>query len=158
VLAIAGPVAAQIDILGSHLSGRQEVPPISTGAHGFFLVTLHEDQDRADWSLIYFGTSSAVGQAHIHFGTPGVNGGIMVFLCSNLVPAPTGVAPCPGGPGLNVLSGAITAADIGGAAAAQGVNAGDFSAFREALVESAAYVNVHTANFPNGEIRGSIDH
>jgi hypothetical protein len=158
VLAITGPVAAQIDIFGSHLSGRQEVPPIFSEAHGFLLITLHEDENRAEWSLVYFGTSSAVQQAHIHFGTPGVNGAIMVFLCSNQLPAPAGVVPCPNGPGFNSVSGVITADDVGAAAAAQGVNAGNFSAFHEALIEGAAYVNVHTANFPGGEIRGSIDH
>lgn len=150
--------AAEIDVFGSHLSGRQEVPPVFTEGHGFLLVTLHEDEDRAEWGLVYFGLSSLAQQAHIHFGTPGVNGGIIVFLCSNLLGAPAGVQPCPNGPGFNSLSGVITAADIGAAAAAQGVAAGNFEAFHEALIEGAAYVNVHTTNFPNGEIRGSVDH
>jgi hypothetical protein len=39
---------------------------------------------------------------------------------------------------------------------AQGVTAGDFDALLRAIETGEAYANVHTANFPAGEIRGQI--
>jgi len=38
----------------------------------------------------------------------------------------------------------------------QNVTAGDFDALRDALASDTAYVNVHTVNFPAGEIRGQV--
>jgi hypothetical protein len=40
----------------------------------------------------------------------------------------------------------------------QNVAAGDFNALVAALESNTAYGNIHTANFPSGEIRGQIRH
>ena len=40
--------------------------------------------------------------------------------------------------------------------AGQNIQAGDFSIVPAALLSDTAYVNVHTMNFPAGEIRGQI--
>jgi hypothetical protein len=48
------------------------------------------------WELEY-PPGLGVTQAHIHFGPGRVNGGIMVFLCSNLGNGPEGTQPCPDG-------------------------------------------------------------
>jgi hypothetical protein len=53
------------------------------------------------------------------------------------------------------VTGTITAANILGIAG-QNVKAEDFDALEDALESNTAYVNVHTANFPAGEIRGQI--
>jgi CHRD domain len=42
------------------------------------------------------------------------------------------------------------------AIAAQGMPASDFDALVDLLVSNTAYANVHTTNFPAGEIRGQI--
>ena len=44
----------------------------------------------------------------------------------------------------------------GGHAASQGFNAGDYAALVRAIRANATYANMHTAKFPNGEIRGQI--
>jgi hypothetical protein len=155
VFGFTGSVMAQ-DELGAHLSGVQEVPPVFSRGHGFALVGVDYDLSTVKYAVLYFKLESHVTQAHIHFGTPGVNGAIMVFLCSNLPGKPAGVQACPNEPGLNSISGTLTAADVVPGAAAQGVNPGDFEAFSTALSSASAYVNVHTEGFPAGEIRGPL--
>jgi CHRD domain len=49
----------------------------------------------------------------------------------------------------------ITAGNVQ-AIASQNVTAGDFDALEDALTTNTAYANVHTSNFPAGEIRGQI--
>ena len=96
---------------------------------------------------------TAVTQAHIHFGKRHVGGGIIVFLCSNLMGAPAGTQACPDSAG--TVTGSITAANIIGPAG-QNVTPGDFAALVEILESHTAYGNIHTMKFPVGEIRGQI--
>lgn len=79
----------------------------------------------------------------------------MVFYCTNLGNGPVGTQLCPGTTSGSV-SGRITAADVIGGAAAQGVAAGEFAEVLRAIREGAVYVNVHTTLFPGGEIRGQL--
>jgi hypothetical protein len=39
---------------------------------------------------------------------------------------------------------------------AQGINAGDLAAVLRAIRAGASYANMHTTNFPGGEIRGQF--
>ena len=92
-------------------------------------------------------------QSHIHFGQRSVNGGISVFLCSNLGNGPAGTQACPPGPA--TIGGTLQAANVIGPAG-QGITAGQFDKLLEALREGVAYVNVHSAAYPGGEARGQI--
>jgi hypothetical protein len=78
-----------------------------------------------------------------------------VFFCSNLPTAPAGTQPCPANGG--TVTGTLTGANVQ-AIAGQNVKAGDFDAIADALLTDTAYVNVHTTNFPAGEIRGQVAH
>ena len=53
------------------------------------------------------------------------------------------------------ISGTVAAADVVGPAG-QGIKAGDLASVMRAIRAGAAYANMHTANFGNGEIRGQI--
>ena len=53
------------------------------------------------------------------------------------------------------MQGVITQADVIGPTT-QGIGAGQFNALVRSVRNTATYVNVHTANFPPGEIRGQI--
>jgi hypothetical protein len=53
------------------------------------------------------------------------------------------------------VTGTLTAANLL-AIASQNVPAGDFTAIAEAVLSDTAYANVHTTNFPAGEIRGQL--
>ena len=155
-LGVTPSVQAQ-EVFGAHLSGVQEVPPIYSQGHGFALVGIDYDAETVGYSVVYFNLGSNATQAHIHFGTPGVNGAIVAFLCSNLPGKPAGVQACPNAPGLNTISGTLTTADVQ-AVGAQGIGIGDFDALAAIIDSSAAYVNVHTATFPGGEVRGPLGH
>jgi hypothetical protein len=107
------------------------------------------------FSLHFSNLTSMVTQSHIHFGKVHMAGGVMVFFCSNLPNPPPGTQPCPASGGS--VTGTISAANILGIAG-QNVHAEDFDALEDALESNTAYANVHTANFPAGEIRGQIRH
>jgi hypothetical protein len=158
LLAVAEPVMAAADTFAARLRGNEEVPPISTGGVGFFIGTLSADETTIDYSLFYSGVST-VTQAHIHFAQAGVNGGIVLFLCTNLTP-PGGVpAPpaCPNTGGFNSVSGTLTAANVI-SVGSQGIGAAEFSEVVDAIKAGNGYANVHSDTFPGGEIRGQITH
>jgi len=162
--------AAALVLLGTHVnaaefsasfSGFQEVGGLGAGETGAIFSqgkgTLELDLNRRDstltFRLSYSGLGSNVTQAHIHFGKIHVAGGIMVFLCSNLAAPPPGTQACPLNSG--TVSGTIMPVSVIGPAA-QGVTVGNFDALVAALTSNTAYGNIHTVNFPAGEIRGQI--
>jgi CHRD domain len=136
----------------ANLIGFNEVPSISTSGTGRFDAELLPDEGAISYELSYSGLENAVTQAHIHFSQPGVNGGIIVFLCTNLDNSP-GTQSCPVGDG--EISGTITADDVIGSVA-QGLDAGAFDQLLAAMLDRATYANVHTVGHEGGEIRGEI--
>ena len=136
------------------LQSFQEVPAVSSAAFGKFKATHDSAAASINWELSYEGISPT--QSHIHFAQKGVNGGIMVFLCTNLGNGPAGTQPCPAGPGPVKIMGSFTGANMVNSAAGQGIPAGAFDKLLQALRGSIAYVNVHTTTFPGGEIRGQV--
>jgi hypothetical protein len=148
---VAAPAAQAQSQWAASLTSSQEVPPILSVASGTFNATLTATD--LTYSLTFAGTRGTVTQAHIHFAQPGVNGGIMVFLCSNLGNGPVGTQACPAS---GTIQGTINAASVGAGAASQGVPAGNFFAVDRAVRQKTAYVNIHTDLFPGGEIRGVV--
>ena len=143
------------------LVGYNEVPAVSTTGNGSFNARISKDESRIDWELSYSDLEGAVQQAHIHIGNVGVNGGISVFLCTNLGNGPAGTQPCPAPPA--TISGTIVAADVSpnipatAAARTQGLNTGEIDELIKAIREGATYVNVHSTTWPGGEIRSQIN-
>lgn len=134
------------------LQGFKEVPAISTSARGHFTAEIDQNLGTLSYLLSYSGLQGSVQQSHIHFGQPHVNGGISVFLCSNLGNGPAGTQTCPAE---GSVKGTISAGDVIGPGA-QGIGAGEFAELLEAIKAGVAYVNVHTTTFPAGEIRGQL--
>ena len=135
------------------LKGYAEVPAISTTGNGRFEAEL--DDDEITFELKYRDLTAPVLQSHIHFGQFSVNGGISVFLCSNLGNGPEGTPTCPG-PFEGKVTGVLTAEDVIGPTA-QGITAGELEELLDAIDAGVAYVNVHSELFPSGEIRGQLD-
>lgn len=129
------------------LSGYQEVPPISTTGHGTFTASLGPGGTSINYELSYDELEGSVLFAHIHFGQPGVNGGVMTFLC--------GGGNKPVCPQSGTVSGTIVAADVQ-AIGSQGIDAGSFDDLFNAILAGTGYANVHTDLFPSGAIRGRL--
>jgi hypothetical protein len=136
------------------LNGYEEVPAISTPARGVFQATISSDETEITYAMSYSDLEGTVQQSHIHLGQSGVNGGISVFLCSNLGNGPAGTQACPPPP--TVIGGTIRAADVIGPTA-QGINAGEFAELIRAIRAGKTYVNVHSSKYPGGEVRSQID-
>ena len=146
---VAGPAFAQGVIVS--LDGDQEVPSISTAGNGTIEI-VPAGGGVFDYTLTYQDLEAAPLQAHIHFGQRSVNGGITVWLCSN-VGAPVAVPACPASPG--VVNGDFSASDIQ-AIVAQGL-APELNALLAAFNAGLLYANAHTESFTGGEIRGQFD-
>jgi hypothetical protein len=90
-----------------------------------------------------------VSAAHIHLAPPGENGGIVLWLYPIDGP-PGGLIP---GPFNGVLAqGVVTADNLTGDL--EGATLEDLI---EEIEAGNAYVNVHTSEYPSGEIRGQLD-
>jgi hypothetical protein len=142
------------------LIGYNEVPAVSTVATGQFNARISNDETQIDWELSYSDLEGAVQQSHLHIGNVGVNGGISVFLCTNLGNGPAGTQPCPPSPA--TISGTIVAADVSpnipatAAARTQGLGTGEIDELIRAIRAGAVYANVHSTLWPGGEIRSQL--
>jgi hypothetical protein len=147
LLAPGQPRSASAEVVGSGLSGYQEVPMISTTGSGAFFARISGDETSIDFLLLYEGLQGGdVLFAHIHLGQQSVNGGIVIHLCGS-----GGKPGCPASPAQ--FGGVLTSADV---VAVQGVAAGDLAAVIRAIRKGDTYANVHTTTFGSGEVRGQL--
>ncbi|HJS22683.1 MAG TPA: CHRD domain-containing protein [Steroidobacteraceae bacterium] len=143
------------EVVRARLIGINEVPSVSTVARGRFKAVIDEEAGTINFTLSYSALEANPTQAHIHVGQTHTNGGITLFLCTNLTP-PAGVPvpqACPAGP--TEISGTLTQADVL-AVVAQGIDANGFAEVLRAIRAGATYANVHSERFGSGEIRGPI--
>jgi hypothetical protein len=159
VVAVLGVVAAAVATGGrsihEKLTGYEEQPlALSTTGNGKFDLSFSRFGDKLSYKLSYRDLAAAVTQAHIHFGAENQVGGVSVFLCTNLGNGPAGTQACPAAPA--TITGTITPADVIGPAG-QGIAVGEFDELVDAIQAGATYVNVHSTQYPVGEIRAQID-
>lgn len=158
--ALAGGSSPGFNHLSATMSGYQEVPSVSSTGSATFTADVAKDGQSISWQLTYGGLESNVLQSHIHFGQRSVNGGISVFLCTNLGNGPAGTQACPQS---GTISGTITPADVSPAipatagARTQGINTGEWDELMRAIDAGKAYANLHTQNLPGGEIRAQLN-
>lgn len=112
------------------LSGNNEVPPVTTSATGMAEFQLSSDSKTLSYTLTA-NNIKPVTMAHIHQGKVGENG--------------QPVAP------LSVGKGTITSSNLQGPLAGKQI-----SDLVNIIKSGQAYVNVHTEQNKNGEIRGQI--
>src|SRR5215204_5478455 len=129
----------------ARLTGASEVPPVQTNASGFadLDVETEDGQQRVVDYHIYVNDIERITQAHIHQGNSSENGPIIVPLFN--ASSPTG--PLTG----QLAEGHITPANFVGPL--QGKQLDDLIALMQ---NETAYVNVHTEQNPQGEIRGTV--
>lgn len=139
---------------GTPLSGDEEVPAVATKARGNAIFQLSKDGSELSYKLIVANIEN-VTQAHIHCGTPGVNGPIVLWLYPSAPPATL----IPGRSNGIIGEGAATNANViprpASAACPGGV--ANFDDLVAKLQNGGAYANVHTSANPPGEIRGKIE-
>ena len=159
MLAVCGAMVLAAGVAQAHddegargrLSGYQEVPAVSSGASATFRARMVGES--LEWELSYRGLEGDALQSHIHFGQAGVNGGVAVFLCTNLGNGPAGTQACPLRAG--TVRGTATAASVLGPGG-QGIAAGEWDELVKAMRAGVTYVNVHSTVWPSGEIRGQL--
>jgi len=129
---IRGQVLTGAEIkFAAQLEGRQEVPSVTTNAAGYGSFTLNASGTELSYEVGYTGLSSAFRAAHFHNAGRGKNGPVVRDL------AFTGTR----------ASGVWKSSDSTQALLPDLV---------VELLASQLYVNVHSANFPAGEIRGQV--
>jgi hypothetical protein len=134
----------------THLSGGAEVPtPVDTHAQGQAIFQLSKDGTEMHYKLITANIEDLF-MAHIHLAPAGQNGPIVVWLYGTPPPEPDDDL-IPGRFDGVLAEGTITAGDLVGPLAGESL-----SALVDAIEEGNTYVNVHTIDFPGGEIRGQI--
>lgn len=136
------------------LTGSQEVPPNASPGIGSALVTLDTVSNLLTINVSFSGLLSPTAASHIHCCTPpGANAMVA-----------TAVPTFPGFP-LGVTTGTylqtfdLTLASTYNPAfitAHGGTVAGAQAAFIAGLVSGQTYLNIHTVQFPGGEIRGQL--
>jgi len=145
---------AQADKFSAELTGFQEVPSVASVAVGKFEATSAGDWLTVEYTLTFDGLQAPITQSHIHFAQMSVNGPIVIWLCGTSASAgPSGTPTCPQS---GTISGTITTSSVLASPATQQLRAGDIGEMISAMIAGSAYVNVHTAASPGGEIRGQI--
>jgi hypothetical protein len=124
------------------ITGKEEVPAVTTAATGYAVFKLSEDGKQITYTLKVKGMEN-VAAAHIHAGKMGADGGVVVGLFAG---------PKKEGKFSGLLAkGTIMDKDLVGPLA--GKKVADLVTM---IKDGGAYVNVHTAKNPKGEIRGQI--
>jgi hypothetical protein len=127
----------------AELGGQNEVPPVQTSATGEAEFTVPAN-DTMKYRVNITGIMNASG-AHIHMAKEGENGEIIADLLNTPTSKDKDTAY-----GM-IFRGNLSDSSLKGAM--QGKTLDDLAA---AMDSGDTYVNVHTAENPNGEIRGQI--
>ena len=128
-LLVGASATAHAQIYTASLQPGQEVPQVASTATGFGRVVLDEVAGTISYTVVFNGLSSAQTAAHIHSAAIGANGGVSINF---------GTAP-----------GSVTSGTLTGTAA---ITPTQITALRS----NGTYINVHSVDFPGGEIRGQL--
>jgi len=154
VLMLVGSAKADTIVLTATLTGSQEVPPTGSPGIGSALVTVDTVTNLMTVNVSFAGLGSPTIASHIHCCTlPGANA--MVATTVPTFPGfPLGVTT-----GTYLMTFDLTLASTYNPAfitAHGGTVASAEAAFLAGLASGQTYLNIHTSQFPGGEIRGQL--
>lgn len=132
---LAVPALAADEVFSGVLRGSNEVPAVTTNGAGAAYVFINEAETEVKYAVSYTGLSGPIIAGHIHVGATGVNGPIML---------PLDIGP-------STMFGTLTQADFQASSAAP-----NWGAALTAIRQGKAYVNLHTAAHPGGEVRAQL--
>jgi len=131
---------AQNEKFKAKLKGENEVPPVTSAATGKAKFKVKDDVITSNINVTGI---TDVTAAHIHAGIKGQNGEPVVDLLKTGSPNKT--------EGRVIIKGNISSSDL------QGPMAGKtLQDLQTAMGSEETYVNIHTSEHPDGEIRGQI--
>jgi Cu/Zn superoxide dismutase len=158
-IAVVGPSSSSSsslsgDQFSARLTGDNEVPPVNTDATGRIRLIVNSAQDAVDYQISLSNLNGIVTGAHIHSGGSSTNGPIVANL--NVHGAFASASAGGGGGGGSATTststgGTVTFADLKGPLAGKQI-----SDLIKLIKDGKAYVNVHTDQNPDGEIRGQL--
>ena len=142
---LGGPESAGVFLAG--LTGGQEVPPVNTDAKGAALFSYNPEENMMGFSLAVQNIEN-ITMAHIHLAPAGENGNVIAWLDPQNAQQPNQISGEYDGV---LVSDVIEAGDLVGPA--EGATLGELI---EAMDNGRVYVNVHTQQNQQGEIRGQL--
>lgn len=116
----------------AELDAMQQVPMNNSNAKGVAAINLGIDNKRLEVKVVIDGLSGAIQGAHLHRGKMGENGGLLVDLSSLI--SNNG----------NAIFGSVIVDDS------------IKNLLQSYIRNGEVYLNLHTAMYPNGEVRGQI--
>jgi hypothetical protein len=128
------------EIYTTPLVGFEEVPPVITNSSGF--AVLKYDNNTLNYQINVTNLDK-IKASHIHLGGFGENGDVIATLFNSSTPTDV----------INgtLIEGTITASDLEGP-----FHGKSMQDVVSQIKQLKAYLNVHTVDYPNGEIRGQI--
>jgi CHRD domain len=157
--AIAGPSSSRSLSSGKQfsavLTGDNEVPQVDTEAMGRIKLTANSQQNALDYQISISNLNGVVTGAHIYRGSMGTNGPIVADLNigGSTFAGASASASAGGGSATTSTSigGTITSADLKGPLSGKQI-----PDLIRLMQDGKGYVNVHTGQNTNGEIRGQL--
>lgn len=136
-LTAVSPVKADFIATGELTPGADN----ATNSSGSGNITLdyNSTADVFTYTLSWADLTGVATMAHIHFGAVGVDGPIIVPFFMTTLPA------------TDTISGTLTNADVTPAAGITTI-----AQVATAIADGNAYVNIHTVEYPGGELRGQL--
>jgi CHRD domain len=142
-LVLATQASAQVVTLTTTMNGGEETPVLNTGMAGTAEVSVDVANREVAVTLSIFNTPTPTTAGHIHIGSSGISGPVILNFPTNLN----------GRTGDFAMTFRLAERDFV-ARPAQGINTIDDAI--QAIVLGNAYVNIHTTQNPGGEIRGQL--
>jgi hypothetical protein len=154
VLMFFGVAKADQLVFTATLTGAQEVPPTGSPGIGSALVTLDTVTNLLTVNVSFAGLGSPTIASHIHCCAPPGTNAMVATTVPTFPGFPLGVTT-----GTYLMTFDLTVASTYNPAfitAHGGTVAGAQAAFTTGLISGLTYLNIHTTQFPGGEIRGQL--